>query len=70
VTEHEARLLCAGCLRNAVVAAAARRGRLRRLAGAGMTVAGVALAWAFFFAAAEGLITITERSDRMAWQDH
>ena len=68
VTEHESRLLCAACLRSVARAAAARRGKLRRLAAVGLTLAGVILAWAVFFGAGEGLITITERSERMAWQ--
>ena len=68
VTEHESRLLCATCLRNIALAAAARRGKFRRLAAVGMTLAGVILAWAIFFGAGESLITITERSERMAWQ--
>jgi uncharacterized protein (DUF983 family) len=69
VTEHESRLLCAACLRNAALAASARRGRMRRMVAVGMMVSGVVLAWAIFFGAAEGLIIITERSERMAWQD-
>jgi hypothetical protein len=69
VTEHESRLLCAACLRNVAQAAAARRVRLRRLAAAGLALGGVALAWAIFFGAAEGLVTVTERSERMAWQN-
>ena len=68
VTEHDTRLLCAACLRNAAQAGADRRGRLRRLSAAGLTLAGVALAWAIFFGAAEGIITVTERMERMAWQ--
>ena len=68
VTEHESRLLCAACLRNLALAGAARRGRLRRLTPAAMTLAGVVLAWAIFFGAAESLITITERAERIAWQ--
>lgn len=68
VTEHESRLLCATCLRSAAQAAAARRGKLRRLAAAGMTLTGVILAWAMIFGAAEGLITVTERAERMSWQ--
>jgi hypothetical protein len=36
---------------------------------AAMTLAGVLLAWAIFFGAAESLITVTERAERMAWQD-
>jgi hypothetical protein len=69
VTEHETRLLCAACLRNLVQAGAARRSRRRRMVAAAMTLAGVILAWAVFFAAGESLITLTERSERMAWQD-
>ncbi len=69
VTEHESRLLCAACLRVAGQAAAARHGKLRRLLPAAMTLAGVVLAWAIFFGAAESLITVTERAERMAWQD-
>jgi hypothetical protein len=34
-----------------------------------MTAAGVVLAWAIFFGTAESLITITERWERMAWQN-
>jgi hypothetical protein len=34
-----------------------------------MTAAGIVLAWAIFFGTAESLITITERSERMAWQN-
>jgi hypothetical protein len=69
VTEHESRLLCAACLRHAARAAAAGGGGMRRAFAAGLTLAGVALAWAVFFGAAEGLVTVTERSERMAWQD-
>ena len=71
VTEHENRLLCATCLAGAAQAAANRSGLLRRMAPAALTLAGVILAWAVFFGAAEGLVTITERSERserMSWQ--
>ena len=70
VTEHESRLMCAACLRHAAQAASVRRGRLRRMAAAGLTLAGVILAWAVYFGAAQGLITVSERSERMAWRDH
>ena len=69
VTEHEDRLLCAACLRNTTHAAAVRTGRFRRMAPALMTAAGVVLAWAIFFGAAESIITITERSERMSWEN-
>ena len=39
---------------------------MRQFVAIGMTIAGIVLAWAIFFGAAEGVITITERS---AWQD-
>jgi hypothetical protein len=33
-----------------------------------MALAGVVLAWAMVFGAAQGLIAITEHSERMSWQ--
>jgi hypothetical protein len=69
VTEHESRFLCAACLRTAAQVKSARAGALRRMAPALMTAAGIVLAWAIFFGAAESIITITERSERMAWQN-
>ncbi len=69
VTEHESRLLCASCLRTAAQAATPPRRRFRRMASVGITLAGVILAWAVFFGAAESLVTITERSERVSWQD-
>lgn len=68
VTEHESRLLCAGCLKAAAQIAGPPRSRIRRAAPVWMTVAGVILAWATFFAAAESLVTITERSESVAWR--
>jgi hypothetical protein len=55
------------CLRNAAQAAAAKHGRLRRLATVGMALAGVLLAWTIFFGAGESVITIMERSERATW---
>jgi hypothetical protein len=69
VTEHEDRLLCAACLRHAARVAAPKVGTLRGSAPALMTAAGVILAWALFFSAAESLATITERSERISWQN-
>jgi hypothetical protein len=68
VTEHESRLLCAECLRKTAQASAASRGTVPRLARVGMTVAGVILAWAIFFGAAETVVTITDRSEHLPWQ--
>jgi len=69
VTEHESRFLCAACLRHTAHAKAAGPSVLRRMAPALMTAAGIVLAWAIFFGAAESIITITERTERMAWQN-
>jgi len=73
VTEHEARLLCAGCLKllaRAKEAAPAKAGVLRRLAPAAMTLAGIVIAWLVFFGAAEGLLTMAVRAERTAWRNH
>ena len=69
VSEHEGRLLCAACLRNAAKGAAGARSKSPGLTAAAIMLAGVILAWAIFFGAAESLITITERSERSAWQN-
>lgn len=69
VTEHEDRLVCAACLRASAQTAKAPRTRSRRGAEVGIALSGLLLAWAIFFGAAEGLITIAERSEHMAWQD-
>lgn len=68
VSEHEGRLLCAACLRQAAHAASTARGRLRGLRTLALTAAGLAITWGVFFAAAESLVTIAERSERMEWQ--
>jgi hypothetical protein len=68
VTEHEDRLVCAACLRAAARTAGAPRTTRRRAAEIAMTLGGVLLAWAIFLGAAESVITITERSERMEWQ--
>jgi len=68
VSEHEGRLLCAACLRSQAQAAAVPPGRLHRVRTVCLSLAGILLAWAIFFGAAESLATITERSERMSWQ--
>jgi hypothetical protein len=69
VTDHEGRLVCAACLRLSARNAPAPRRSGRRIKEVGMTLASVFLAWGLFFCAAQSLITITERSERAAWQD-
>ena len=68
VTEHENRLMCASCLLNVVRSAAPPARRLRWLVSMGTIAAGVILAWAIFFGAAESLITITERAEQLEWR--
>src|SRR5215831_6577490 len=66
VSEHEARLLCAACLRARVRAAAPRRGRMSPVA---LVVAGLLLAWLLFYGAGRSLILITARMQEAAWED-
>jgi len=68
VTEHESRLVCAGCLRKLVEAAAVRRGRMRRMASTALMLAGLLLAWGVFFAAGESMIALREHAERAEWQ--
>jgi len=67
VTEHESRLVCAACLRNLAEAASRRQGRARRLTAAGLTLAGILIAWVVFLAAGETLITLDQHAERMEW---
>ena len=68
VTEHEARLLCAACLRTAARAGRSRGGALRRMAPAGMLLGGVALAWVLFYAAGETFLEMTAHAEQSSWQ--
>ena len=57
VTEHEARVLCAACIRRLTAAHAAhRRPLLRRLAGVVPIGLGLLTAWLFFFVLGRALI--------------
>lgn len=67
VTEHEARLLCARCL--ASQAAQSSGPPRRRIAGLGMAVAGLLLAWMFFYGTGQALILITGRMEQTSWQN-
>ncbi len=59
VSEHEARLLCAGCLGQQLRQQPARRGR--RLAAASLTVAGILTAWMLYYGAARAVLLIGSR---------
>lgn len=67
VTEHEARLLCARCLEAEAQAPGARRHGSRK-ASLWMAVAGLLLAWIFFYGTGQALILITGRMEQTSWQ--
>src|SRR5262249_7931310 len=66
VTEHQARLLCADCLRKTAVASGKGASRLRPLRPAAMLLAGLLLAWSIFFIAGQSLVLVTGRIERSA----
>jgi hypothetical protein len=66
VTEHQARLLCAECLRKTAGIGPARKSRMRRLYPAAMALAGFLLAWAIFFGAGRGMIEVVGRMEQSA----
>jgi hypothetical protein len=68
VTEHEARLLCASCLRTLAARRPAGSSGLRRLLPAALTLAGVALAWLLFLGGGELLVWVTARMEQTSWQ--
>ena len=58
VTEHEDRVICAECLRKIVAARAARASGVGRWAGALLPLAGLMIAWLFFYAVGRSLLLI------------
>ena len=68
VSEHESRLLCAACLKSLAERPAPRRSWLRRQAPAALALAGIVTAWAVYFAGAEVVMTLVDRSERSEWQ--
>ena len=67
VTEHEARLLCASCLAALSRGTGERRRGGRRAVTAVLALAGILLAWAFFYSAGEALILFTGRMEQSSW---
>lgn len=57
VTEHDDRIICSACLKKLVQPAAARR-PLLKIFRIGQCVAGLVIAWFFFFVIGEGLLRI------------
>src|SRR5271168_210804 len=68
VTEHEDRVLCAECLKKAVAGEKAAGGGLRRVLGALFPVAGLLMAWLFFYVVGRTLQLIpVEVHDGTVW---
>jgi hypothetical protein len=66
VSEHEARLLCAACLRTRARAQAPRRGGSSPVA---IALVGLLLAWLFFYGAGRALNLFAARIQEAAWEE-
>jgi hypothetical protein len=60
VAEHSGRMVCAACLRKLLRGAEARRFRWQSLVGLGQALAGLLVAWLFFYSVGRLLLTIPE----------
>ena len=68
VTEHEARLLCAVCLRKALVGSRPRGGP-GGVAKVLLLIGGLVLSWIIFLGVAGGVSEFTARMEQAAWQN-
>ena len=69
VTEHEGRVVCAACLKNLLTARGAKKHRLRRFVAAGLPIAGLLLAWMFFYGIGRVLMLVPASvHDGTAWR--
>jgi hypothetical protein len=66
VTEHQARLLCAECLRKILAASNKGQSRVRKLYPAAMALAGLLLAWGIFYTAGQTMVRLVGRIERSA----
>jgi len=58
ITEHEDRVVCAACLKRLVKPGARSKRRLDRLAQLAQSIAGLIIAWLFFYMLGRGLLLI------------
>jgi hypothetical protein len=58
VTEHEDRVICAECLRKMVTGRGSRAAGVRRVFDVLLPVAGLMIAWLFFYAVGRSLLLI------------
>ena len=66
VTEHEARLLCAACLRKALPDEVSQRRGMPRVV---LLAGGLLLAWVLFLGIAAGVSEFSARMEQAAWQE-
>jgi hypothetical protein len=70
VTEHEERVLCAGCLRKVVKPPFTQRGGVVALVRGGQFLAGVFTVWLFFYLLGEALLTLPDSFHQgSVWQE-
>jgi hypothetical protein len=67
VTEHEARLTCAACLREIARSRPARARSAGWLGPLGLMLGGILLSWIILFGAGEALMTFSARMEQTAW---
>ena len=71
VTEHDDRLLCVECLKTIVAGQAARRSGVRRALRGLLPVAGILMAWLFFYFIGRTLLLIpTAVHDGTVWESN
>lgn len=68
VTEHEARLLCAACLRKSLPEAAPERRFVGRVPRVLLLAGGLLLSWFLFLGLAAGVSEFSARMEQAAWQ--
>jgi len=67
VTEHESRLLCATCLAAVSQTAHTKRRAWQRLLPAATLLAGLLLAWIFFYGAGQTISFFIDRAEQSSW---
>ena len=58
ITEHEDRVICAECLRTLIAGQQSQSGGFRRVFGLLLPLAGLMIAWLFFYAVGRSLLWI------------
>ena len=69
VSEHDSRLLCAGCIRTSVSTSAQGRRHTGPLFLAAMALASTLVAWAIFFSLGQIIMDSVTLADRSAWHE-